>query len=318
MKKFLKKTILFSLFASLFYIFIMPIWSLIMPSFMAKNVRNCIGCYGHLLSRVQDVQKVKHPDILFLGSSHAYRGFDTRVFAKHHITAFNLGSSSQTPINTRVLLEQYLEHIQPKMIVYEVYAGTLTSDGVESSLDMLSNNKIDKHSINMALKINKLSTYNTLLYSYFRQILGLNKNLKEAPHQDGNHYIAGGGFVESDFRKNKLNDEPPGSWKLNPKQINALKDNLEFIKSKNIPYILVQAPITQKLYQSKSNNKAVDQQLSKLGRYKNFYGEIPLNDTIDFYDSNHLNQQAVVKFNEAFISYLNANKIYEKQEKNTH
>ncbi|NHW60088.1 hypothetical protein HA378_33495, partial [Escherichia coli] len=80
-------------------------------------------------------------------SSHAYRGFDTRVFSKNGISSFNLGSSSQSPINTQVLLKQYLDRIKPKMIVYEVYAGTLSADGVESSLDMLSNNKIDVNAI---------------------------------------------------------------------------------------------------------------------------------------------------------------------------
>ena len=110
---------------------------------MAKNVRSCVGCYGHLYSRVKDAEKIKNPDILFIGSSHSYRGFDTRVFQKHGIKAFNLGSSSQTPINSKVLLKQYLDKINPKMVVIEAYAGTISADGVESSLDLLSNNKID-------------------------------------------------------------------------------------------------------------------------------------------------------------------------------
>ncbi|MDY3389578.1 hypothetical protein PG331_10045 [Riemerella anatipestifer] len=99
-------------------------------------------------------------------------------------------------------------------------------------------------------------------------------------------------------------EEAKGKWELNPKQIEALKENLDYIKKRNIPYILVQAPITKKLYESKTNNKSVDSLLSTMGTYKNFYGELPLNDTIDFYDSNHLNQEAVVKFNESFITYL--------------
>ncbi|WP_018674753.1 hypothetical protein [Riemerella columbina] len=304
MKNFIKNIILFTCYILLFYIIVTPLWCFVMPNFMAKNVRNCVGCYGHLFSRVRDAEKVKNPDILFLGSSHAYRGFDTRVFSKHGITSFNLGSSAQTPINTKVLLHQYLDKIQPKMIVYEVYAGTLTSDGVESSLDLLSNNKININSVKMTLEINKITTYNTLLYGMFRQVFNLNDGFYENPNQGGNHYVLGGGFVQSDFRKNPLESEKVEEWKLNPKQINALKENIEFIKERNIPYILVQAPISQKLYNARTNNKEVDSTLAQLGTYKNFYGEIKLNDTIDFYDSNHLNQNAVVKFNEKFITYL--------------
>lgn len=270
---------------------------------MAKNVRSCVGCYGHLFTRVNEIKDIKNPDILFLGSSHAYRGFDPRVFQEAGFSVFNLGSSSQAPINTKVLLHQYLDKIQPKMVIYEVYAGTLTSDGVESSLDLLSNNKIDKNALNMALDIHQISTYNTLIYGYFRQILGLNNNFKEEIIQGGDTYIKGG-FVESKFSKNPLHNENKGFWNLNTKQLEILKENINFIRERNIPILLVQAPITQKLYNARANNKEVDSLLSALGEYKNFYGDIPLNDTIDFYDSNHLNQQAVIKFNKKLIEYL--------------
>lgn len=308
MKNFLKNILLFSIFASVFYIVVMPLWAHIMPSFMAKNVRTCVGCYrGHLFTRVQEVQQVNSPDILFLGSSHAYRGFDPRVFEKEGISVFNLGSSSQTPINTKVLLQQYLDKINPKMVVIEAYAGTLSIDGVESSFDLLSNNKIDKYAMDMVLDINQISTYNMLIYSYFRSVLGLNKNFTEPQKQSGDTYIKGG-FVESEFRKNILSEEPVEKWNISTKQIEILKENIKFIQKRNIPVILVQTPITQKLYNSRTDNKEVDQLLSELGTYKNFQGEIPLNDTIDFYDSNHLNQQAVVKFNEYFIKYFNLSK----------
>lgn len=134
MKKFLITLVLFGTFSLLFYILIMPIWSSILPPFMAKNVRSCVGCYGHLYSRTQDIKEVHNPDILFLGSSHSYRGFDPRIFKQYGITSFNLGSSSQSPSNTNVLLKQYIKQINPKLVVYDVYAGTLQNDGVESSL----------------------------------------------------------------------------------------------------------------------------------------------------------------------------------------
>lgn len=303
MNNFFKNAILFSIFTCVFYVIIMPLWSFIMPPFMAKNVRNCVGCYGHLFTRVKEAKETKNPDILFLGSSHAYRGLDPRIFAEEGITSFNLGSSSQTPINTQVLLHQYLDQIQPKMVIYEVYAGTLTSDGVESSLDLLSNNKIDKNAVKMAFDIHQLTTYNTLLYGYFRQIFGLNKNFKEEIKQEESTYIKGG-FVQSDFMKNPLYEETKGKWNIHPKQLQALKENIAFIEKRKIPIILIQAPITQKLYNARTNNKEVDSLLSTLGTYKNFQGEIPLNDTLDFYDSNHLNQHAVVRFNKSLINYL--------------
>lgn len=310
MKKFLLNLLKFIAFAIPFYVITICLWSWMMPQFLAKNTRNKLASYGHLYSRAREAENIKNPDILFLGSSHAYRGFDTRVFAKHGIKAFNLGSSSQSPINTQVFLKQYLDKIQPKFVVYEVYAGTLCTDGVESSLDMLINGKIDKNAVDMSFKVHNLMTYNTLIYGYFRQIFNLNQNITEPEKQGDDFYVENGGFVETTVaRENTSLDFEKSKWELNDKQIQALKENIEILQQRKIPFILVQTPITKALYNSKTNNKEVDDLLSKLGKYKNFTGDFNFDDRKDFYDDNHMNQKAVVEFNEKFIEYLKTQNI---------
>ncbi|WP_235802666.1 hypothetical protein [Vaginella massiliensis] len=113
-----------------------------------------------------------------------------------------------------------------------------------------------------------------------------------------------GGFVETAFRKNPMMEEKSRAWYINPIQLQYLEKNVRFLKNKNIPYIIIQAPITNRLYNSRTNSDEVDSILNTYGRYKNFQKLIDLNDTLDFYDSNHLNQQAVEKFNEIFIDYI--------------
>ncbi|MDH0658594.1 MULTISPECIES: hypothetical protein [unclassified Empedobacter] len=297
MKKFLINIGLFSLFAIVFYIVVMPLWSSVLPFYMSKNVRSCMGCYGHTFTRMQDAQKIKNVDVLIVGSSHAYRGIDPRVLQKEGISAFNLGSSSQTPINTKVLLHQYLEQINPKIVVYEAYAGTMNIDGVESSLDILSNNKIDINSIKMANEVHNLLAYNTLIFSGFRQTFGLNKRFKEAIQQGDDTYISSTGYVESKFKNNIFNKENYTSWDLRDSQKEELINNIEFIKSKGIDVYIIQAPITKTLYNSINNNKDVDVFLSNLGNYKNYQNLVELRDSTDFYDNNHLNQIGVEKFN---------------------
>ena len=305
MKKFLLNLLKFIAFAIPFYVITICLWSWMMPQFLAKNTRNKLASYGHLYSRAREAENIKNPDILFLGSSHAYRGFDTRVFAKYGIKAFNLGSSSQSPINTQVFLKQYLDKIQPKFVVYEVYAGTLCTDGVESSLDMLINGKIDKNAVDMSFKVHNLMTYNTLIYGYFRQIFNLNQNITEPEKQGDDFYVENGGFVETTVaRENTSLDFEKSKWELNDKQIQALKENIEILQQRKIPFLLVQTPITKALYNSKTNNKEVDDLLNKLGKYKNFTGSLNFDDRKDFYDDNHMNQKAVVEFNEKFIEYL--------------
>src|SRR5690606_10648065 len=153
----------FSIFVLIFYVVILSFWSWKMPDFMAKNVRNCIGCYGHLNTRVKEIPNYKNVDILILGSSHAYRGFDTRIFKRNGIKAFNLGSSSQSPIQSHVLLSQYLDDLNPKLIVLEVYVGTLEIDGVESSLDLAANNKMDWNYIKTLPDLKNIKSINSAI-----------------------------------------------------------------------------------------------------------------------------------------------------------
>jgi len=311
MRKFVVNFLVFFVFSTVFYVVVLSIWSWVMPSFMAKNVRNCVGCYGHLNTRIKEIPKYKNIDVLILGSSHAYRGFDTRVFKKHGLKAFNLGSSSQTPIQTNVLLNQYLDELTPKLVVLEVYAGTLEIDGVESSLDLAANNKMDWNYLRTLPDLKSIHSVNSAIYGSFRELFKLNDSFVEDSIQGDDKYVKGG-YVETKFRKNPLKPERAKPWKIIPTQINYLKRNVKLLKSKEIPFVLVQTPISKKLYNSKTNNQEIDEMLSKLGKYKNFQGELKLNDTIDFYDSNHMNQSAVQRFDEYYIQYMEKEKLMKK------
>lgn len=261
---------------------------------------------GFLYHRIKDVKNIKNPDILFIGSSHSYRGFDPRIFQKEGITSFNLGSSAQTPINTQVLLKQYLQKIQPKMVVYEIYPYTLEMSGIESGLDIIANNKIDTHSINMAIKLANTSIYNAFIIKVLKSIL-ITKSDKENIIQkdNGDKYILNTGFVENNTQNSFFNNTKIKTYHPDAKQLKALRENIEYIKQHNIPTLLVQAPISNNLYHSYTNNQEIDSLLSTLNvRYKNYNGKVILNDTLDFFDDDHLNQKGVVQFNQKFIEDL--------------
>ena len=77
MKKFISKIFLFLLllfiiYSSLLYVFGGINNSRFKPNLIYKTSHNSI--------RLNEVKNKENLDILFLGSSHAYRGFDTRIF----------------------------------------------------------------------------------------------------------------------------------------------------------------------------------------------------------------------------------------------
>ncbi len=261
--------------------------------------------YGHTYSRLQDADSLKNIDVLILGSSLAYRGFDTRIFEQHNIKAFNLGTSAQTVIQTEMLVDRYLKTLNPKIVIYEVSPGLFSSDGIESSLDVISNSpKIDMAAIKMAFKSNSVKVYNTLIYSFYKKNIKKNDESPEPVKKGMDTYVSGGGFVERKVTYNKDTLFSKSKWNLNKKQLLLFESIAETISLSKTDLILIKAPITKSRYEAFSNNDEIDQYFSKKGIYYNFNYLLELNDTLHFYDSHHLNQNGVNLFTEQVVERL--------------
>lgn len=308
MKKFIIKLFAFFLFGFIAYTSLIFLWGSVFHSRMNKNMNFKIGSNGHLYSRLGEINKYKNIDILFIGSSHAYRGFDPRIFRKHGIKTFNLGSSSQTPLQTKILLERYLNKLNPKLIVYEVYPATFEIDGVESGIDLISNANISFDFLGMAYKLNHIKVYNTLLFSFINQMLGLRSGFSEKLNKGKDLYIPGGYVERMDtlISDNKMTKSK--FWNLDPNSLAEFEDIMKMIKLKSQKYILVQTPVTQNLFDSYKNNTQTDNYFMKKGAFINFNEILDL-DNNNFYDDNHLNKNGVAVFNEFFISKLRELKL---------
>ena len=278
---------------------------------LKPNINYKIGSYGHTYSRLSEIKNHGDVDILFLGSSHAYRGFDTRIFLNNGYKSFNLGSSAQTPLQTKVLLKRYLESLNPELVIYEVYPTTFTIDGVESSLDIVSNDKNDLYSLDMALRINNIKTYNTLIYSITRDLLRLNNSFSEPIFKGNDKYISGG-YVEKEIGFFQPTQFKKKEIALKDYQLESFSEIVQMVKNKNIELILVYAPISKVNYESYGNNHYFDSIIKNYAEYYNFNEIIDLNDSLHFYDSDHLNQNGVDIFNEKLIELLNKNNVLTK------
>jgi len=256
-----------------------------------------------MYSRIHNIRNLKNVDILFLGSSHAYRGFDPRIFSGYGLRTFNLGSSAQSHLQTEVLLRRHLGEINPKLVIYEVYPGTFSSDGVEASLDIIANDKNDLESIRMAWTQNHIKVYNALIYGFYRDIFRKNVDYKEAEVKGYDKYIKGG-FVEREIMFYEPDEYSTSNWNLDSQQYAYFENNLLYLRERKIPVILVQAPITKVMYSSFLNNKEFDKKMKAHGDYYNFNEILELDDSLHFYNSHHLNQNGVEIFNTKLIEIL--------------
>lgn len=306
MGRFIKNILLFLFLALIIYPFLIILTGYYMsPHLGVKYVK---GSFGHTYSRLCEVKTTKNVEILFCGSSLTYRGFDTRIFKEHGFTSFNLGSSGQTHIQTEVLLKRYLDQLHPKIIIYEVNPLIFTDEGIESALDIVSNDRNDLESLKMSLELNNLLVYNTLFFAFYIDLFVHKSPFIENKKKGGDTYIEGG-FVEKEPTCFKKVNYKKSTLKFNNKQFEAFKKCLSILSEKNVKIVLVFAPITKSLYESYNNKDVFENKMKKYVNYYDFNKMIQLDDSLNFYDSEHLNQSGVVLFNNKLLEVLEADKL---------
>lgn len=302
MKKFIYNLIIFSFLSFFIYVALLFIWGNYFARKPKSNLEYPIGSEGHLYSRLKEAKTVNNVDILFLGSSHAIRGFNTRELYEVGYNCFNLGSKAATPLQVLTLLNRYLDQLNPKIVVYEVFPPTFELDGVEASLHLLANDVIDKHSFELAFKQNHLKTYNTLFYGTIKELLNQNNNFKEDSIKGKDQYFKGGYVEREDFWSPK--PFKTHQIEINQDQLDRFEAIIKILKSRNIKVVLVFAPISSSMYSSYSNISQFDSLMSSYSNYYNLNEMMNLNDSLHFYDSHHLNKVGVDEFTPKLIEML--------------
>ena len=303
MKKLFKAILFFIPFFIIFYIISIIVFGELISNELLKKNLNYNASSGHSFTRFKQVKDIKDIDILFIGASNAYRGFDTRIYEKNNYSVFNLGSSSQTPLQTEILLKRYLTQLNPKIIIYAVDADAFCSDGIESSLDLISNDNIDLDILKLIALQNHLKLYNTTIYALFKNITGRFSNYNQ-PKKIGKDTYIKNGFVIQELKYYKKKQFKKNSFSFNNKQFEAFKRIIKIVKNKKI--FLVNPPIVKAKFNSFSNENEFDEKLKKYGSYYNFNKILSLNDSM-FYDENHLNVNGVKIFNNRILELLENN-----------
>ncbi len=272
------------------------------------------GGVGYHLKRTREIEDYREVDILFLGSSHAYRSFDPRIFTQLGLTTFNLGSSAQTPLNSYFLLRRYFKQLKPKLIVYELFFWALSIDGVESFYDITVNSDFSWDLFHMALATRKVNSLHFLVGTLLNRIKApltqkIQKKFKFC------NYVPGG-YVESIYTINpqkikEIKRRPTKPIVLKNIQLKYLQKIIDFSKSKKIKIALVSSPMTKEFLDTIGNFKEIVSIYKKIAKennirfidfnHKDYAGLVTFK---DFLDHNHLNYIGVKKFSKVFLDWL--------------
>lgn len=298
-RHFVGRTLLFALVACVGYILLLCLFG---DLGWARTGTFKMGHPGHIFTRMKEAREYHDIDVLFLGSSHCYRTFDTRFYEANGIHCYNLGSSNQSPIQTRVLLDAYLDSLHPKFVVFEVHDDIMRNDGVESAVDMLINVPITAEASKMAWGLKNMKVLNTWAYSLYNQkVMHRLDNFVEDSVIFNFRHVRGG-FLENDSCNFVKRNYARKDLTIQPKQLKALKQCLAMLDERNIPYLLVETQDALQYRKSVKNHEWFEKQMSALGPY--YYEVLPLVDTLHFFDSYHFNKEGVRIFNEHFINIL--------------
>jgi hypothetical protein len=302
--KFIKSIVQFTIVLIPIYLLAILFCGKIFPPAMLGNLRYSFGPPTDTYFRLKEAQQFKDVDILFLGSSRAYRGFDTRIFNNAGYNSFNLGTSAQKPIQTEIILSRYLERLNPKIVVFEVCPAIFSGESIESSIDILTNSKLDKHSFSLLCKSKNIITLNCFIAEVYKSLFHSTKLILPNQVKGQDVYIKGG-FVQSVQKFNaKTKEEQNDNLSINPDQQKAFENIIALLKQKKIKVILVQAPTMNAFYKNYPYNNNFDSKMRSYSSYVNFNKILKLNESINFYDVNHLTQTGVEIFNHELVDYI--------------
>jgi hypothetical protein len=271
-----------------------------------------VGGWGQSLLRFRELEHIHDLDILFIGSSHSYRGFDPRLFRAKGYSSFNMGSTAQTPMNTYFLLKRYLAKIKPKVIIAELYPEVFAADGYESTLDLLANLPFSWELLEMSLATGNPHAVTNSLGKLIRE----HKYPLEKFNQvkiDNETYISSGYVETSMARKEELGGKKH-KIKILDSQFRYFSKSMKLAKKFNITVVGVIQPLPDDYLRSTSNYKAVINDLRHIAnKYKvvilDFNDMMTLDPVLDYKDKGHLNKSGVLKFNKILLNKLLALKL---------
>lgn len=265
------------------------------------------GGVGHSLVRFRELEQAGKVDVLFVGSSHCYHSFDPRVFRDRGSEVFNMGSTNQTPLNTRYLLERYLTELSPRFVVMELSYPAMGNDGLESFFDLSVNVEFSSAIARMATALRKPAALNSLISTLYTR---LRRPLAEVAQRpvDGQRYWPGG-YSEM---TTVLSDTTWGDYRdveIRPEQLEHLRKAIELARERGGEVVLVVQPLPAGYLARIRNAGQVKEAIEAVARetgvtFVDFNEKMSLDPLVHYADEHHLNGVGAALFSEAVADLL--------------
>ncbi len=265
---------------------------------------------GDNYRRFHEFDVDKNYDLIILGSSHAYRGYDIHNFDSIGLKSYNLGSSAQSIGLTNILAKNLINKKNTKRVILEIYQNSFVKNKatLEDASILIANVKENGLAFKIALNNNDVRSYN----HFFIRVLS-DTQMPKKSIDDGDYYK---GYcstnkkiinVDSITKAIKTN---PKSWKNSEIDTDKLKDLdmlIKYLKSESIKAVVCShyTPIETDRFIEKLVSSQIEKVCNANGvKYLNYMFKHNINTQNNFSDHHHLNMNGVKNYNLRLIRDL--------------
>lgn len=272
-----------------------------MSSFFIPNMQRNGGQEMQMMRDLTSNQ-VKY-DAIVLGSSHAYRGYDPRIFEQSGMNLFNAGTSAQNAKGLFVLYNEYLRD-RSDVFILDIYDPVFELEGTESNMRLIQNVPTEKAAVALVRQECKIYTVNALLVRF----ASINP-IDEAPNND---YVKNG-FCEKKgilYAVEPLNDSV---FDANEEMFVAFETLIKQTQADGKRVVLCSHPLPASAGLRNYHDKFLSRFTPLIVRLGipyidlTYYTEgFGIN---EFADLSHLNQQGVELYNRLLLQNSNFNEV---------
>ncbi|MFN0200841.1 MAG: hypothetical protein ACKVTZ_04945 [Bacteroidia bacterium] len=269
--------------------------------------------YGqHASASLQEFKDQAKYDVIVIGSSHAYRGYDPRIFEKSGFNIYNLGTSAQNISDSYGLAETYVTADKTPFVLLDIYEGTL-SDVHEGTFKLIQTAPDFSTCAKLAWYSQEVRSVNLLTYRLFTDYISPEPvaNPREIKYMPQDSRYIGKGYVSSSDSLKELPKKTKAheKYEMNETAFSYLKQTLAVLTSRGIKVILCSHP--QPSYSRYPNHSEFVAKVEEVAKpyqvpYFDYTAHTQFNDKFHYYDHGHLNQTGVDLYNQLLLEKISS------------
>jgi hypothetical protein len=240
-------------------------------------------------------------DVVVLGSSRAYRGYNPEIFADSGLVLYNLGTSAQSIRNTYFIAESYITKENTGLLIIDLFSGAFRPMQLESSADLIQNLDDTSASRDIALHTKDIRCLNMYVVRRVTESDGPSFNNAVGMV---NGYLGRSDSLMPAMKKymQYFRQSPEVTLRMGEEEIMYFDKLVALCQERGINFVLVYSP-TSTFYSQANHAVFTDTLNNHISgvKYFDYSSSMGLSSVDCFYDDTHMNSTGVEQFNRPLI-----------------